>query len=74
MQIRARAKARIDLPFLGELFERGRIGFVAVMLKERTLIPCDPEHLEITLHLVDPALFGSLAVEVLDAQDHSPAL
>lgn len=74
MKVGAGAEARVHLPRLANCIECSSVSLITVVLEIRALIPGDSEHLEITLDLVYPALFRTLAVEVFDSQHHSPAL
>ena len=74
MQIGSRTEARIEQSFVLKRFECCVIRFIAVVLKIGTPIPFKSQQLEITLNGVDIFGLRALAVEVLDAQHHSPTL
>ena len=76
VKVGPRAEARVHKAALAQLKAREclGIGFVAIMLEVRPLVPEEAQGLEITLDLIDVGGLRALAVEILDAQHHAAAL
>ena len=74
VKVGPRAEARVQKPLGLKARECLGIGFVAIMLEVRPLVPEEAQGLEITLDLIDVGGLRALAVEILDAQHHAAAL